>query len=129
MSFVMSDAIRMAASLVVFLLLGVSGSDLPVEGFALDAQAAHQIAERDALIDGEARPGRFRFQGVDEAVQAAPASCRRARRGTGVWGQDGREGRPQQVRPGAIPPRSTAGGNEKSRPDVRGKELVDRFSR
>ncbi len=105
------------------------GSDFPVEGFALGAQATYKLAERQALIDGEARPGRFRFQGIDEAVQAGPARWCRTWRGAGVRGQDGRQGCSREVRAGAIPPRSAAGGDQEPCPYVRGEELVDRFSR
>ena len=84
MSFVMSVAIRMAASLARV----VPGSDLPVEGFALGAQAAHQLAEREAF---DRRPG---------APRPLPLPGRRR----------GGPGRPGPPRPGAARGRRTGRG-------------------
>jgi hypothetical protein len=115
MSFVMSDAIRMAASLVP----GLPGSDLPVRDFPFGAQEGHQVTDGRTFVDGEPGSGALRLQGVDEAIQPPSARRRLVGRGAREWREDGREGRPEEPRAGAIPPDPTAHRDEKPRPDVR----------
>lgn len=125
MSFVTSDAIRMAASLVP----GLPGSDLPVEGFPLGREARDELAHRGPFPDGEAGPGRLGLDRLDEARDAARGARRGSRGGSSEGGEDGRERSLEEPRTRAVASRPPANGDEEPRADERDEELVDRFSR
>lgn len=125
MSFVTSDAIRMAASLVP----GLPGSDLPVEGAPLGREARDELAHGGSFVDGPPGRGGFGLDGLDEPRRASPPVRRGAGRRGGEGGEDGREGGLEEPRPRAVAPGPAADGHEEPRPDERDEELVDRFSR